>query len=145
MGQEHVREYLLPRREEAVQSHNNDLSPVQIAYLKQKAAFVLPKRVYHYSKLMGVSPTGIKITAAATRWGSCSPQNSLCFSCRVMLLPEETVDSIIVHELAHIRVKNHSADFYQEVEAYLPDYQDRIAPLRKFRTGHAASTPSISY
>ena len=79
---------------------------------------------------MGVQPTGVKITAARTRFGSCSTKNSLCFSLRLMRYPDECVDYVVVHELAHIRHKNHSRAFYQEVARYLPDYAAREAKLR---------------
>ena len=74
----------------------------------------------------------MKITSAARRWGSCSAKNSICYSFRVMRLPPALREYIVVHELAHIRVKNHSAAFYAEVGRYLPDYKQRIAALRAF-------------
>lgn len=102
----------------------------QIAEMKEQAWTIVQKRVLHYARVMGVTPTGLKITSAATRWGSCSASDRLCFSYRVVLLPPDAVDYIVVHELAHIRVKNHSADFYREVGRYLPDYRRRIELIR---------------
>ena len=84
----------------------------------------------HYSKIIGVTPIDIKITSATTRWGSCSGKNSLCFPFRISLLPTELIDYIVVHELIHIRVKNHSKRFYREVEKYMPDYKDRISGIK---------------
>ncbi|QAT49340.1 M48 family peptidase [Caproiciproducens sp. NJN-50] len=107
------------------------LTPEKTAALKQRAQVYLSGRVRHYSKIMGVSPIGIKITSAKTRWGSCSAKNSLCFSYRLILLDPEAVDYVVVHELAHIRVKNHGPEFYREVERYLPDFRRRIALLRE--------------
>ena len=89
-----------------------------------------PGKVAHWAAVMGVQPTGVKITAARTRFGSCSAKNSLCFSLRLMRYPDECVDYVVVHELAHIRHKNHSRAFYQEVARYLPDYAAREAKLR---------------
>lgn len=125
-----IEQKLAQMRDLAERRQATALTPAQIALLKQKAALCLPPKVYFFSKRMGVMPTGIKITSAATRWGSCSGRNSLCFSYRVMLLPEEAIDSIVVHELAHIRVKNHGPAFYREVETYLPDYRKRMAAIR---------------
>lgn len=93
--------------------------------MKEKAKEVIPERVDYYSKIMGVKPNGIKITSATTRWGSCSMENNLCFSFRLMQYPIEFIDYIVVHELAHIRVKNHGAPFYKEVEKYMPDHKER--------------------
>ena len=101
-----------------------------IAALKERARAVLPGKVAHWSAVMGVVPTGLKITAARKRYGSCSGKNSLCFSCFLMLCPEEAVDLVVVHELCHIREKNHGPRFYALLEHYLPDYRERKKLLR---------------
>ena len=106
------------------------LSSDQIAQLRQKARDILPGKVAHWAKVMGVAPTGLKITAAQKRFGSCSGKNSLCFSLYLMRYPEEAIDAVVVHELAHIRHKNHSPAFYAEVERYLPDYRRRAQLLK---------------
>ena len=80
---------------------------------------------------MGVNPTSVKITSAQTRYGSCSAKNGICYSWRVMLLPEDLIDYIVVHELAHIREHNHSPAFYRVIERELPDYKKRVAKLKK--------------
>ena len=107
------------------------LTPEKEAALRQRAMDYLSGRVRHYAEIMGVSPVGMKITSARTRWGSCSGKNSLCFSYRLMLLEPAAIDYVVVHELAHIRVKNHGHGFYQEVEKVLPDYRQRIALLKE--------------
>ena len=79
---------------------------------------------------MGVTSTGVKITTARKRYGSCSGKDSLCFSCFLMNCPEEAIDLVVVHELCHIREKNHGPRFYALLERYLPDYRERIKLLR---------------
>ena len=74
-----------------------------ITALKAKARAILPGKVAYWSEKMGVRPTGLKITAARKRYGSCSGKNSLCFSCFLMDCPEEAIDLVVVHELCHIR------------------------------------------
>ena len=91
----------------------------------------LPARVAYWSAVMGLTPTGIRITSARTRFGSCSGKNSLCFSWRLMEYPEEAVDYVVVHELAHIVHKNHGPDFWALVGQYMPDYKRRRALLKK--------------
>lgn len=91
---------------------------------------IIPERVEHFAEIMKLAPTGISITDAKTRFGSCSPKNRLCFSWRLMRYPQEAVDYVVVHELAHIVHKNHGKDFYALVEAILPDYKQRRALLR---------------
>ena len=103
----------------------------EIAALKARARAVLPGKVDLWARRMGVTPTGVKITAARKRYGSCSGRNSLCFSCFLMNCPEEAVDLVVVHELCHIRVKNHGPGFYALLEQYLPDYRERKQLLRR--------------
>ena len=120
----------LARRQSYLDSHP-PLSEEAIAALRQKAKAYLPGRVDFWAHRMGVTPTAVKITSARTRFGSCSGKNSLCFSLYLMQYPEEAIDYVVVHELAHIRHKNHGPAFYAEVARYLPDYRQRQALLRK--------------
>lgn len=107
------------------------LSDLQIEQVKKDAKILLTSRVLHFEEIMGVKSTGVKITSAKRQWGSCSGKNSLCFSYKTSLLPIELVDYVVVHELAHIIEKNHSAKFYAVVEKYLPDYKMRIAKIQE--------------
>lgn len=102
----------------------------EIASLKERARSVLPQKVALWSEKMGVRPTGFKVTAARHRYGSCSGRNSLCFSCFLMNCPEEAIDLVVVHELCHIREKNHGPGFYALLEQYLPDYRERKKLLK---------------
>lgn len=88
-----------------------------------------------WSPRMGLCPTGLHITSARTRWGSCSGKNSLSFSWRLLLCPPECVEYVVVHELAHIAHHDHSPRFWQTVQRQLPDYRQRQEALRRF--GHA--------
>ncbi|MGN0519906.1 MAG: M48 family metallopeptidase [Candidatus Fimenecus sp.] len=106
------------------------LTEKRIRELRALAAMELPRRVEYFAKQMGVQPTGVKITSAKTRFGSCSAKNSLCFSWRLMLYPPEAIDYVVVHELAHIKEKNHSHAFYKVVSSVLPDYKAREKLLK---------------
>lgn len=88
------------------------LSDEKINELTAYAKAVIPQKVEYYSALMNMKPTGVKITKAKKRFGSCSAKNSLCFSCFLMLYSDEAVDYVVVHELAHIKYHNHSDAFY---------------------------------
>lgn len=83
----------------------------------------LPKRTEYWSVITGLKPTSVKITSAEKRYGSCNGKNGICYSYRVMAYPEEIIDYVIVHELAHIKHKNHGKQFYNLIEKYLPDYK----------------------
>ena len=101
------------------------------AELIRRAKTELPPKVRYYADLMGLHPTGLKITSARTRFGSCSGKNSICFSWRLMDYPEPAIDYVVVHELAHIAHHDHSPQFWALVERYLPDYRQRRAMLRR--------------
>lgn len=96
----------------------------EIGALKEKARQVLPPKIAYYSEKMGLFPTGVRITSARTRYGSCSGKNSLCFSCFLMNCPDAAMDLVVVHELCHIQVKNHGPDFYALLEQVLPDWRE---------------------
>lgn len=90
----------------------------------------LPPRVEYWSGVMGLKPSGVKITSAKTRFGSCSAKNGLCFSWYLMRYPDAAIDYVVVHELAHIRHHDHSPAFYALVEQYLPDWRERMQLLK---------------
>ncbi len=101
------------------------------AELILKAKKEIPQKVMFYANKMGLYPTGIKITSARTRFGSCSGKNSICFSWRLMEYPDEAIDYVVVHELAHIKEKNHGPAFWNLVRQYMPDYIKRRAMLKQ--------------
>ena len=103
----------------------------EILEYRRRAAEYLPARTDYFAALMGVRHTGVKITSAQKRFGSCSPKNSICYSWTVMQYPVELIDYVIVHELAHIKHKNHSKEFYAFIERFMPDYKARHQGLKK--------------
>ena len=115
----------------ARQAAHPPLTEQETAALRQRAKELLPDRVAHYAAIMGVTPTSVKITSARTRFGSCSGKNGICFSLYLMQYPEEAIDYVVVHELAHIRHHDHSPAFYREVARYLPDWRQRRDLLRQ--------------
>ena len=123
-----IEKHLLIQKEK--QQHKLVLSPIQIEALKLKAKEFIPQKVEYFAKIMNLKPTSVKITSAQKRFGSCSGKNSLCFSYILMQYPEEAIDYVVVHELAHIVHKNHGREFYQLIANYLPDYKERIKLLK---------------
>ncbi len=107
------------------------LSEEEISTLRQKAKAYIPPRVAEWAARMGLRPASVKITSARTRFGSCSSQNALCFSLYLMQYPPEAIDAVVVHELCHMRQRNHSPAFYAEVERWMPDYRTREKLLKK--------------
>lgn len=125
-----ITQHLEIQRKRAEAAAARQVSSEEETRLRALAAEVIPQRVAHYSALMGLVPTGVRITGARKRFGSCSGKNSLCFSWRLMQYPPEAIDYVVVHELAHIRHHDHSAAFHALVAQYLPDHRERRALLR---------------
>lgn len=107
------------------------LTDEEIKVLRKLAKKVLPLKVEHYSKIMGLNYGRITITGAKSRFGSCSSKGNLSFSYRLMRYPDAAIDYVIVHELAHTKEMNHSPAFYKIIEGVLPDYKQRAKLLKE--------------
>lgn len=124
-----IREHLDVQRKRR-ENHPEPTAEQRDEYIRL-AKEILPEKVERFGAVMGLHPTGITITGAQKRFGSCSAKNRICFSWRLMMYPEEAVDYVVVHELAHIRHKDHSKAFYACVEEVLPDWRARRAMLKE--------------
>lgn len=92
---------------------------------KRNTEFLIAEKLPYWSKITGIKYNDVKIRDATSRYGSCMPsKKNLYFSSRLIMLPEDKVDAIIVHELCHMKYKNHDKDFYQLVEQYIPNYKE---------------------
>jgi len=120
----------LTKRLQSIEAHPEPNAD-EAAVLKSRAAAEIPPRVKYYAELMSLSPAAVTITSARTRFGSCSANNRLCFSWRLMQYPQEAIDYVIVHELAHIVHKNHSQRFYDLIAQHLPDWKERRNLLKE--------------
>lgn len=99
-------------------------------WYKEQAYKVIADRVRVFSDQYEFVPKQVKISSARTRWGSCSPDGTLNFTWRLVMAPLDVIDYVVVHELAHLRVKDHSRRFWREVEKIMPEYKDRRKWLR---------------
>jgi len=105
--------------------HNADGREMFRAWYRARARDIFAERVDFYGRRLDLSWKGIRITSARTRYGSCSSDDRLSFSYRLVMAPYDVIDYIVVHELAHIRVKNHSKRFWEYIEKVMPDYKRR--------------------
>lgn len=99
------------------------LSIDEIRALADEARRVIPERVRYYAPMVGVTYGEITIRSQRTKWGSCSTKGNLNFNCLLMLTPQEALDSVVVHELCHLKEMNHSEKFYAEVLRVYPEYR----------------------
>ena len=104
-------------------------------WYRTRAEERIPARVDHWSALTGLRPTGVLIRNQRRRWGSCSADGTLRFNWRLILAASALLDYVVVHELAHLAVPNHSADFWTEVARLMPDHLERRATLRAIGPG----------
>ena len=124
--------------EEEILLPGNDLYKEAEAFYRQEARRLLPEKAAFWGEKMGLTPQSISVTGAKTRWGSCSAKGNLNFSWRLMRAPQEAVDYVVVHELAHLKELNHSKAFWNIVKAVMPDWEYRrellIAVQRRLET-----------
>lgn len=108
-----------------------ELTEEKIKHLRKAAKKILPAKASYYSQIMGLKYGRITITGAKTRFGSCSAKGNISFSYLLMQYPDEAIDYVVVHELAHLVEMNHSTRFYKIIESVLPDYKERKKLLKK--------------
>lgn len=99
-------------------------------WYRARAKKIIGERVDLYARQHNFQYGRIGITSARTRWGSCSPNGSLNFSWRLIMAPMESIDYVVLHELVHTVVHNHSRQFWNKVEGLMPDFQERRKWLR---------------
>jgi hypothetical protein len=128
------REWLIrqKQKQEEIREHAYVITEEERAAGIAKAKEIFPKRTAYYAERMGVTYNRITIREQKTRWGSCSAKGNLNFNWKLVLMPPEVLDYVVVHELAHRKEMNHSIRFWKVVEAELPDYQMRRQMLRKY-------------
>jgi len=102
------------------------------AYYRTRCPEVITPLLLKYADIMQLKPNRISYRHNKSRWGSCSAKNSISLNTRLMMLPEHLIAYILIHELAHIRHKNHSKAFWHTVAQYCPAYQSHRREIRTF-------------
>ena len=111
-----------------------DTATLLEAWLRERAREVLMARVAARAPELEVKPGRITIRDQSSRWASASPSGALSFSWRLVLAPPFVLDAVVVHELAHLRIRNHSRRFWSLVEQHAP----RTPEARRWLREHAA-------
>ena len=94
-----------------------------ITWYREETRHIVHQYIDSHAKRYGLKTNDVRITSARTRWGSCSGKGNLNFTYRLCMAPLSVVAYVVVHELAHLKVHNHSRAFWAEVGRMLPDYQ----------------------
>ena len=121
-------------RQRLTQTPQSKFTLEEKVLLKKKALEYIALRVEYYAQLTGLKYKSIKVNEAKTRWGSCSYTGSLNFSYRLIMAPPKVIDYVVVHELMHLKQRNHSRKFWMEVAAVIPDYKGDARWLKE--NGH---------
>ncbi|MBM7556838.1 M48 family metallopeptidase [Halanaerobacter jeridensis] len=101
-----------------------------IQWYRSHADQKIRERVKKYQEQIGEAPNLIKVKKQKKRWGSCSSKRNLNFNWKLIMAPMSVVDYLVVHELAHLKYPNHSKEFWQLVEAVIPNYEEKQEWLR---------------
>lgn len=102
-----------------------------IKWLKDNAKRILALVTEQMAERMDTKYKSITITSARSRWGSCSGENALRYSFRLIYAPKEVIEYVVVHELAHTIQHNHSKLFWAEVAKYVPDWKVKRGWLKQ--------------
>lgn len=117
-----MREY-----EKRQENFHNRFKDVNIAEAKKE----LPRRLEQLAEKYGFQYGRVTIRQQKTRWGSCSRKNNISLNANLMGLSAELRDYVILHELAHTRVHNHSRKFWAELDKYVPNARSVAKKLRE--------------
>ncbi len=100
-------------------------------FYKKQAREIIYKIAGRKARQMNVSFSKISIRSQKTRWGSCSVRSTLSFNWRLLAAPRSVLEYIVVHELAHLKHRNHSKKFWLFVKKFCPDYKEQEKWLHK--------------
>lgn len=118
------------------------ISESKISLVEEKKLFVRHKitaleraeeKVKRWNEYYGFAFGKISIRNSHTRWGSCSAKGTICFNYKIAFLPEYLADYLVVHELCHLKERNHGKGFWSLVERTIPDYAMIRRELRDFK------------
>ena len=100
------------------ENHMEALRERFLAIDKANARKKLKNRLYYLAKEHGFTCNNVSIREQRTRWGSCSSKNNISLNLKLVLLPKELIDYVILHELVHTRIHDHSKKFWTELDKY---------------------------
>jgi predicted metal-dependent hydrolase len=105
------------------------------AWYRRQARTEVAVRLDAVVERAGRTYTTLQIRGQRTRWASCSTSGAMSFNWRLLLAPEEILDYVVEHEVAHLDVQDHSERFWRLLASRCPAWQEHEAWLR--RHGHA--------
>lgn len=107
------------------------IKPFVVKALRIEALAYLPRRVQYLAEKYDFNYNKIKLSHAKSRWGSCSSDKTISLNIALMKIEFELIDYIIIHELAHTVILNHSKNFWQHVEVCDPEFKQHRKALKQ--------------
>ena len=115
-------------------SSSDEIRKALIGWMKSQAKEIAETLVLQYAQQYQLTPRSIRIKTQTSRWGSCGIHNDINLNWLLILAPAKVFEYVVVHELCHIRYKNHAADFWNLVAGLMPDYKPQRLWLRHHGT-----------
>ncbi|WP_411735642.1 M48 family metallopeptidase [Paenibacillus sp. M2] len=112
------------------QQQTEELKQLCINWYKLQGTSKLRERIKHYSKLTELMPTSVTLKDQEKRWGSCTKNGNLLINWRIMMAPLRIVDYVVLHEMVHLKVPDHTEAFWSYLRSVMPDYEERKEWLR---------------
>jgi predicted metal-dependent hydrolase len=98
------------------------IAAVLEAWFRERARVLIEAEIARHAPSLGVTPTAVSVRDQRSRWGSASHRSRLSFSWRLILAPPEALETVVIHELAHLRVFGHGPAFWALVAGRRPDH-----------------------
>jgi predicted metal-dependent hydrolase len=102
----------------------------EVRALRTRAGHELPPQLLALAATLGVTVARVTIRDQRSRWGSCSPKGHIALNFRLLLMPPEVREYVLIHELMHVKQPNHSRRFWRLVEAACPRFREAERWLR---------------
>lgn len=102
-----------------------------VRWYRARAEERLPERVAKWALAAGYAPSRVLIRDQRQRWGSCGADGAVRFNWRIIMAPLALIDYVVIHELAHLKVRRHTTAFWDEVARLAPDYAVRRLRLKE--------------
>ena len=100
---------------------------------REKARQTLESRLEEIAAKHGYAYNRVTIRNQKTRWGSCSSKNNISLNMKLVLLPDDLRDFILLHELVHTKIKNHGNEFWDEINRIEPNARELTKQINKFK------------
>lgn len=114
------------------ESRKQTVKETLIKWYRKYFSSIVNDRIEKYSLMLNATPCKVVIKDQKTRWGSCSVKGNVNLNWRLVMAPVDIIDYVVVHELCHLKIMNHSKDFWLLVESVLPCYKEKRKWLKTY-------------